>query len=421
MTDSPRSEHVETRYSTPAPELDDHRFLSPSLPRAGLSRDNMTTPPEIIAPVASAPSAPDGRPIFRDFEQVVSSDEPMVDGLRPIVRPSIQPSFDTKSRVPSTSSSRSSSPPNSVEAFAEPRRRERANTLESIAPSDLDGIHRSVSAVTQPRRPTFSSIIRPDVDSRVHVPERACLSPYEDPTKTTLIDYEELEEFVAIRKKTHPQRERKQSISPESRTSKVFYDLRPGAKNIGLAPGDEKSLGPEQPTTSIKAEHSVDRLENKNNPNRYSFFSSESQSTIHACELGDLVLPGDSFRDLFHVGPGGGVWWLDVLNPDQEELGAIASAFSIHPLTTEDIMTQEAREKVELFKNYYFVCFRTFYMDKASDDFLEPVHIYIVVFRQGTLSFSFTEHPHSTNVRKRIGRLREYVSLSSDWICYAMM
>jgi len=110
------------------------------------------------------------------------------------------------------------------------------------------------------------------------------------------------------------------------------------------------------------------------------------------------------------------------LNPTEEEVNAISRAFSIHPLTSEDIKTQETREKVELFKQYYFVCFRSFYqMDKTSEDYMEPVNVYVVVFREGVLSFTFCPSPHAANVRKRIGKLRDYVSLSSDWICYAMI
>ncbi|KAK1028329.1 hypothetical protein LTR33_017361, partial [Friedmanniomyces endolithicus] len=30
-------------------------------------------------------------------------------------------------------------------------------------------------------------------------------------------------------------------------------------------------------------------------------------------------------------------------------------------------------------------------------------------------------NPHAANVRKRIGRLRDYVNLSADWICYALI
>lgn len=62
--------------------------------------------------------------------------------------------------------------------------------------------------------------------------------------------------------------------------------------------------------------------------------------------------------------------------------------FGIHPLTTEDIQMEETREKIELFRNYYLVCFRSFDQDPYSPTFLEPLNIYIIVFREGTLSVS---------------------------------
>jgi len=52
---------------------------------------------------------------------------------------------------------------------------------------------------------------------------------------------------------------------------------------------------------------------------------------------------------------------------------------------------------------------------------MEPVNVYIIVFREGVLSFHFTPAPHSMNVRKRIAKLRDYVALSADWICYALI
>ena len=156
--------------------------------------------------------------------------------------------------------------------------------------------------------------------------------------------------------------------------------------------------------------------------NRWTFFSSEMDNSIHAAGLGGLLMPGESFKDLFELGPDGGVWWLDLFRPTEEELTAVCKAFRIHPLTKEDICTQEAREKVELFKSYYFVCFRSFYqVDKTSEDFMEPVSVYAVVFREGLLTFTFATNPHAANVRKRIGRLRDYLSLGADWICYALM
>lgn len=47
---------------------------------------------------------------------------------------------------------------------------------------------------------------------------------------------------------------------------------------------------------------------------------------------------------------------------------------------------EEAREKIELFRNYYLVCFRSFDQDQYSPTYLEPLNMYIVVFREGILS-----------------------------------
>lgn len=82
---------------------------------------------------------------------------------------------------------------------------------------------------------------------------------------------------------------------------------------------------------------------------------------------------------------------------------------------------QEAREKVELFRNYYFINYRTFEQDPNSENYLEPVNMYVVVFREGVLSFHFSQTPHPANVRRRIRQLVDYLILSSDWISYALI
>ncbi|KAJ5643048.1 uncharacterized protein N7484_005555 [Penicillium longicatenatum] len=417
---------------------------------------------DLVGPMGETPERPDllhaqdalrdPGPLFRDFEQAIVDDStvegnPM--GRRFSVDPTAQ--FHSPRRISvgqqdlgnasrkSSVSARSSSPPNSVDAFADPRRRERANTLDSHGPPDLEAmLQRTVSGGTQPRRPTFSnaSIIRPQPgDVPIDGPEEACVHTYEEPGRIPVIDYEELEEFVALNQQAKARanaNRRKHSQSSQTKSPRIFPDLRPAEKipdvdefkKSDSANSSDTYRAPESEAfPEIEDEKQlVEKLQNINEPTRFGFFSSESQTTVHAADLGDLVFPGDSFRDLFQLGPEGGVWWLDVVNPTEEELGAISRAFSIHPLTTEDILTQEAREKVELFKQYYFVCFRTFYqMDKTSEEFLEPVNFYMVVFRDGVLTFSFEENPHASNVRKRIGKLRDYVSLSSDWICYAMI
>ena len=114
-------------------------------------------------------------------------------------------------------------------------------------------------------------------------------------------------------------------------------------------------------------------------------------------------------------------FWLDALSPTDTEMKVLSKTFGIHPLTAEDILIQEAREKVELFKNYYFVNYRTFEQDMYSENFLEPVNMYVVVFREGVISFHFSMTPHPANVRRRIRQLKDYLILSSDWISYAII
>ncbi|KAI1407081.1 cora-domain-containing protein [Hypoxylon sp. FL1857] len=115
------------------------------------------------------------------------------------------------------------------------------------------------------------------------------------------------------------------------------------------------------------------------------------------------------------------VWWLDVLSPTEAEMKVLAKAFGIHPLTSEDIMLQEQREKVELFRHYYFVNYRSFDQDAESENHLEPVNMYVVVFREGVISFHFSQTPHPANVRRRVRQLKDFMVLSADWISYAII
>ncbi|KAK5065387.1 hypothetical protein LTR84_001225 [Exophiala bonariae] len=114
-------------------------------------------------------------------------------------------------------------------------------------------------------------------------------------------------------------------------------------------------------------------------------------------------------------------FWLDVQSPTDQEMRVLCKAFGIHALTSEDVMLQEAREKVELFRNYYFINYRTFEQDTQSEDYLEPINMYVCVFRYGIITFHFSQIPHPANVRRRIRQLSDYLILSADWISYAII
>lgn len=445
-------EKLDTRFSTPAPELDDHRRRRPTTlaphasdvpalevqqptPRPSIAENNDITGRLDAALRTIADGTPS--PInARDFENAIEDDDEN-DMVSPITRAKPR-QFTNRAGRPinigrhdrsrDTSSSRSSSPANSIEAFAEPRRRARANTIDSRASSP--SFRARTFSEHQSRRPTLSQISGPpigtqrtdrDIDERLSFVE-------DEPGKTLKIDFEELEEYVALcnagkisEVETHTHSE---SGSNEG-SQRVFEDIRltqasASAPNVALN-GEtffEKPLANfSSTTTKVERPSTFD----ESSTNRFTFFSSEVRTPIQAPKLGGLISGETTFRDLFEVGVDGGVWWLDVQNPTRTELEVISRAFKVHRLTREDIEMQEPREKVELFPQYYFVCFRSFNMNKRSDDFLDPIHVYIIVSADGVLSFSYTPNPHAKNVRRRINKLGDFVSLGPDYICYAMI
>jgi magnesium transporter len=114
-------------------------------------------------------------------------------------------------------------------------------------------------------------------------------------------------------------------------------------------------------------------------------------------------------------------FWLDVMCPTDVEMRTLCRAFGIHALTSEDIMMQEAREKVELFRHYYFLNYRTFEQDVTDEHYLEPINMYVCVFKYGVITFHWRPIPHPANVRRRIRLLSDYLILSPDWISYAII
>ncbi|KAI1757464.1 hypothetical protein F4782DRAFT_130636 [Xylaria castorea] len=424
-------------YETPVPELDDHRHNAASAqrldrPRRGTvdtlygSRQHLDT---------EGPYSPTDVRI-RDFEEAVI-DEDYDDDAPTSFHHGRRPTF-------TSTNERTASPPNSVKAFAEARRRERAFSVSDgrgVNQDEGEVLHRTQSSISRnsqrsgrSRPVTFAADDAASLATNKTAEEDVCFPMQEDHRRDQLyIDFDYLESFVASEELA-----RRQSLEVQ-KAPRVFPTLRAEQKaehgepmittdgDIIYVPSttpdtDEKpsrpaeGAGPDTGNGPVDKEHM--------DPNRFSFFSSAWESTIHAGELGDLVLPGEDLRGLFSFprDEPDGVWWLNVNRPTEEEVRTLCKAFGVHPLTIEDITTQEAREKIEIFPSYYFASFRSFNVvqDEDGPDY-EPFNIYVIVWREGTLSFSFQPNSHATQVRKRIVNLKEYVSLSSDWICYALI
>ncbi|KAF1806306.1 hypothetical protein FB192DRAFT_1419306 [Mucor lusitanicus] len=148
---------------------------------------------------------------------------------------------------------------------------------------------------------------------------------------------------------------------------------------------------------------------------RYVFYASTLTSTLHTRDLAD-ILP--AIKD-HHTNA---CFWIDIHNPTDVEMKQLQRIFHIHPLTAEDITTEEPREKCEALNDYYFICFRTFESDATSPNYLQPIGIYILIFQGFILTFHFgASTPHSANVRKRMMHLKDCLTVTPDWICYGLL
>lgn len=238
------------------------------------------------------------------------------------------------------------------------------------------------------------------------------------------IDFEELEDFI------RDQRRKREDSSRRSSDAREFPNLQKqnsetGRIQMATADGDiiEMPSGSSSHDEKIKQEPAAPKKERR--PERFQFFSTNWEQTVHAPELEGLIFPGDDIRSLFTFPDDGEdyVWWLNVNCPTDDEVEAICNAFGVHPLTIEDIKTEEAREKIELFKSYYFANFRSYtaVIDEDGEREFAPFNMFVIVFREGIISFSHTFNSHASEVRKRITNLKDYLELSADWICYAIM
>lgn len=247
---------------------------------------------------------------------------------------------------------------------------------------------------------TISELIQPGGSfQELFIPDPPILSDDDS-------DVEELDPLLAPAKP----RDSGSGLDGESKLNSRHASMAASREHVELRP--EGTLSPEKdPHSNLSSKGDSGRVSPMGHKSPSGSIKPTQTTTTTAVETQEKVVRyGDR-----------PVWWLDVLCPTEEEMRVLTKAFGIHPLTAEDILVQDPREKVELFRNYYFVNYRTFDQDIGSETFLDAVDMYVIVFREGVISFHFAMTPHAANVRRRIRQLQDYVFVSSDWISYALI
>lgn len=155
---------------------------------------------------------------------------------------------------------------------------------------------------------------------------------------------------------------------------------------------------------------------------QYSFFSIGLNEIARAPSIQLLKSSCPSFEILMETGMHSGLWWLHVTSPSDEDITTLSRMLDIHPLTIEDIKMCELCEKIELFGPYYFVSLRPPQQPEiAIDTRASSANIYVTVFRESVISFSYNDSPHPAHVWSRIKERQSHLALTSDWICYALI
>ncbi|KAI8142753.1 hypothetical protein BJV82DRAFT_614167 [Fennellomyces sp. T-0311] len=135
---------------------------------------------------------------------------------------------------------------------------------------------------------------------------------------------------------------------------------------------------------------------------------------IQADTLLNLQHPSFSLQDLLTKEN----YWIDITAPSVAEMKVISKVFRIHPLSTEDILSQETREKCDVFRTYLFICYRAFVHDGHV---LRPVSFYNIIHKRSILTFHFSNVPQLQHVYQRVEQLQDYIVVAPDWINYAIL
>eukprot|EP00158_Paraphelidium_tribonemae_P006441 Partr_v1_DN27818_c0_g1_i3_m22471 putative CorA family metal ion transporter len=114
-------------------------------------------------------------------------------------------------------------------------------------------------------------------------------------------------------------------------------------------------------------------------------------------------------------------FWIDVEAPTADDMKCFANIFNIHPLTVEDIITQGTREKFEMYKAYYYICYCAFDQNPDSPTYMESFNVNLLIYSNFVISFHSYPLQTVRNVIRRLDLLKSYLKITTHWINYAIL
>ncbi len=115
----------------------------------------------------------------------------------------------------------------------------------------------------------------------------------------------------------------------------------------------------------------------------------------------------------------GGFAWIGLYRPTEEELRAVATEFTLHPLAVEDALLGHQRPKLERYGDVLFVVLRSArYLDAPEEVEFGEVHVF--VGPNFAITVRHAESPDLGRVRKRLEHAPDLLALGPQAVLYAV-
>ena len=116
----------------------------------------------------------------------------------------------------------------------------------------------------------------------------------------------------------------------------------------------------------------------------------------------------------------GGMAWIGLYRPDEQELDSLAAEFDLHPLAIEDAITAHQRPKLERYGATLFIVLRAArYLDDVEEVEFGELHVFIGA--DFVVTVRHAESPDLAVVRKRLENDPALLALGTEAVLYAIL
>jgi len=112
--------------------------------------------------------------------------------------------------------------------------------------------------------------------------------------------------------------------------------------------------------------------------------------------------------------------WIDIVQPTEACVEALAQKYKLHPLTQEDCITEE-REKWERFENYVFLVVHDVNFTSGEWEQIDEVFVKIILFENVIISLHSQPIVSLPKIIFRVHQRIKVCALTPDWVMYVIL